>query len=100
MNLEDLEKRLEKVGSDIGQRLEEISQRLDDHLSGKGSAGGASDESQLPPRRGYSTPFWGVALVVIGVILLGNHFDWFDLQIPVIPTALIILGCYLILENR
>lgn len=96
MSLEDLEQHVEKVVVELNQRLDDLSKRMEDRFaSGNGSLSG-----KKMPRRNRSASFWGVALVTIGVILLGNHFNWFDLDIPIVPVALIILGCYLILENR
>ncbi|MFH1862477.1 MAG: DUF5668 domain-containing protein [bacterium] len=45
-------------------------------------------------------PFWGIVLVVVGLIILGNQLNWFDLEVPFIPVALIVLGCYLIISRK
>ncbi|RJP73680.1 MAG: hypothetical protein C4524_14280 [Candidatus Zixiibacteriota bacterium] len=97
MSTEDLERRVEDIVARLEKRIEDLEKSLDQRFSASGSP--------LPPltpphRRSRDNSFWGIALLVVGLILLANHFDWFYFEIPWIPAALIILGLYLILENR
>lgn len=100
MSLEDLDKKFEDLTAKMEKRFDEFREKIEERFTSQKPASEAQDESQGELRKHRDTPFWGVVLVIVGVILLGNHFDWFDLGIPIIPAALIILGCYLILENR
>ncbi len=95
MSLEDLEKRIDDALAKLEGRLE----NLDQELEGKVNAA-LHPEKRMPARVNRSGAFWGLALIVIGVVLLGNHFEWFDWHIPLIPAALIIIGVYLLIENR
>lgn len=98
MTFEELDKKIEAFVSRMDDRITEIERRLGSRS--EGSQKNAAPADKGPQRRGRDSSFWGIALVVIGFILLGNHFNWFDLDIPIIPAALIILGCYLLIENR
>jgi hypothetical protein len=49
--------------------------------------------------------FGGLILIVVGVILLGERYDWFGLNIDIglgkiWPVFVIIAGIYLILTHR
>jgi len=94
MNLDDLEKKLEEATARLEQRIEDLGRRLEERTSGL---------SRTPSERKThqrESPFWGIVLVVVGFILLANHFDWFDMRLPLIPAALMILGLFLLIENR
>jgi len=98
MKLDDLDKKIENLITSVEKRFAEIDKMIEERLSGRPKSDSTEAKHRVKKHRDAS--FWGIALVVIGFILLGNHFHWFNLDIPVLPTALIILGCYLILENR
>ena len=95
MSLEELEKRVDDALGKLEGRLE----NLDKEMEGKINAA-LHPEKRIPPKAKCAEGFWGLALIVIGIILLGNHFEWFDWHIPLIPAALIIIGVYLLVENR
>jgi hypothetical protein len=97
MTTDDLEKKLEVLSARMEERLEAFGKRLEERFDKTGS------ESVTPVQsrgRKSETPFWGIVLVLGGFILLGEHLHWFNLDIPFLPAALIILGSYLIIENR
>ena len=100
MTLDDLDKKFNELAAKLEKRFEEFRTKIEDHLSHPQPATEEKTEKQPELRRYREVSFWGVVLVIVGVILLGNHFNWFDVEIPIIPTAFIILGCYLILEHR
>ena len=43
--------------------------------------------------------FWGIVLVAIGFVWLGNNLDWFRYEIPWVAVGLIAGGVYLIIHN-
>ena len=44
--------------------------------------------------------FFGFAMIVVGIILLGNEMGWFRWDIPWFPVVIILIGIYLIIEHR
>jgi hypothetical protein len=94
MSLDDLEKKLNKFAEEVEERLETFGKRIDESL-------GSKDSTEPEPRSGRlkDFPFWGIVLIIVGFVLLGNHLNWFDIDVPLIPTALIVIGLYLIIEN-
>ena len=76
MSLDDLEKKFEEFTRDIEKRIEEFTRRLDAKLSGGKTPEPEKKGTTGSPRR-HDTTFWGIILVIIGVVLLGNHFRWF-----------------------
>jgi len=57
----------------------------------------------LPARRARSESgriFWGTAMVIVGLVWLGDRLSWFDVDIPVAASAFIIIGLYLIITSR
>ena len=95
MSLEDIEKRVDEAVARLENRLENLSKEIEEKV--------AAALKPIPrpyARMNRSSSFWGLVLVIIGAILLANHFDWFDSHIPLIPAALIALGIYLLVENR
>ena len=99
MSLDDLEKKVEDFSKDIEKRFEEFTRRIEDKFSGDKKPENGKNGFPCVPRK-HDTTFWGIILVIIGVVLLGNYFHWFYLDVPIFPTALVILGVYLIIEHQ
>ncbi len=102
MEPKDHEQRLSDLTASVDARLGKIERTLEE-LKRRGEASSGEkpalrETATLPRKR--QTSFWGVALVAIGSILLANHFHWFHLHVPMIPTVLVIFGIILILDNR
>jgi hypothetical protein len=95
MSLEDIDKKFEELVSRVDKRFEELGKKLEDRFSYP-----ASSQPKPKPSRTRDSIFWGAAMMVVGLVLLANHFHWLSEDVPVIPTVLILLGLYLILENR
>ncbi len=96
MPIDELDKKFKDLSDSIERRFEEIHRNIEESLS---TVKSVKKDHGTPHQKSRETPFWGIALVIVGVVLLGNHLNWFDIDIPFLPTALIILGCYLIIEN-
>ncbi len=95
MNLDDLEKKVDQITTDLEKKIDQLGKSLEERIAGAPPAQSASK----PEERG-KTPLWGLALVVVGLVLLANHFEWFHLDLPMIPALLIIIGLFLVLDNR
>ncbi|MBU0520478.1 hypothetical protein KKA00_03560 [bacterium] len=100
MSLDDLEKKFTEFADDMEKRFNDFTQKLENEFFSKKTETEKLQQIHKPPPKGRDAAFWGIVLVVVGVILLGNHFRWFYLDVPLIPAALVILGAYLIMENR
>jgi hypothetical protein len=95
MSLENIDKKFEELLSQVDKRFEDLGKKLEDRFSYHAEA-----PSKPHPRRARDGIFWGLALVIVGLVILANHFHWMHDDVPVIPTVFILLGLYLILENR
>jgi hypothetical protein len=95
MSLEDIDKKFEELISQVDKRFEELGKKLEDRFSYH-----STTPTKPIGHRARDSVFWGLALVVVGLVILANHFHWLNDDIPIIPTILILLGLFLILENR
>jgi len=100
MSVDDIEKKFTEFANNMEKRFNEFTQNLQNDLKGGKTETEKLQQVTPPRRRDRDAAFWGIVLLIIGVVLLGNHFHWFYLDIPLIPAALVILGAYLIFENR
>lgn len=76
-----LEKKIEKIGKGIETKAKTVQEEV--HQKG---------------HHGH-TLFWGIVLIVIGIIWLGNNLEWFVYEIPWIPVIMIAGGIYIIIKN-
>ncbi len=100
MSLDDLEKRLTDFSNDVEKRFEEFGKRLEEKFRGDKRPDNEENKTAGTTHKRHETSFWGMILIVIGAVLLGNHFHWFYLDIPIFPAAIIILGVYLIIDHQ
>ncbi|MCX6639990.1 MAG: hypothetical protein NTW14_05850 [bacterium] len=100
MSLDELEKRINDVSDQIEKRFDEVTKQIEERFTQSKSTGQEPPRQDLRPRSRQHTPFWGIALIAFGIVLLNNHFSWFELDVPILPAVLIILGAYLIFENH
>lgn len=95
MNMEDLDKKFEELVSQVDKRFEELGKRLEDRFS---------YHPPTPPEhrsgRRFTGASGGMALILVGIVMLADHFQWLGRDVPLIPTVLVILGIYLIIDNR
>lgn len=100
MNLNELEKKFSDFAEEVEKKIEEFGRQIDERFSNlTASEKEKQPDPSVPSKRHSDKLFWGIALIIVGIILLGNHLRWFILEIPWIPAALIILGIYLVFEN-
>lgn len=84
--MDALGKKIEEKGESYSKEFEEKAKALHRKVHHK-----VNDKHQL---------FWGLALVILGLVWLGNNLGWFHYSIPLIPVAMIALGVFLILKYR
>lgn len=90
--MKDVEERLEEMGKKIEERGEEFGKRVETR------AKDWEKEFKKKGKHGH-TLFWGIVLVLIGFMWLGNNLGWFYYDVPWIPVIMIAGGIYLIMKN-
>lgn len=93
--IKDLENRLGRQVRDLEKRLDEAGRRLERKIDAAvGSGTQPEDEEASKPSGGGL--FWGIVLLIAGVIWLGNNLDWFYVDVPWVAVMLIAGGITLI----
>ena len=91
-HMKRLEDRIEEIGKKVESKGEEISKKAQSK---------AKDlQHEVEAKTGSHSLFWGIALIAVGLIWLGNNFGWIDYDIPWIPVGMIVVGAYLILKHH
>jgi len=88
-------KKLEKKVEEIRKTLEEKGEGLGEKVSDKVKAVDQKIGSRA--HSGHSL-FWGIVMIVVGFVWLGNNLGWFSYEIPWVPVVMIAVGIYLILR--
>jgi len=91
--MKKLEKRIEEIGKTVEEKGEELGKRVESRAK--------KIQNRFEHRecgRGHSL-FWGIVLIVVGFVWLGNNLDWFDYDIPWVPVAMIGVGIFLIIKH-
>jgi len=81
--IEEFGRKLEEIGKKLGGDIEQHFEHRHHHRCGNGSG-----------------IFWGLVFVGAGFIWLGNKVNWFDLDLPFWPLALIAMGLYMVFQSR
>ena len=83
--IESIGKRVEAKGEDLGKRIEEKAEEI-------------SKKADFPKYHGHSL-FWGIVLVALGILWLGNNLRWFYFDVPWLAVITIAGGIYLIIRH-
>jgi hypothetical protein len=91
--MKHFEKRLDEIGEKVEQRGEEFGRRVEEKAKSihKDFAGKGHNGHGL---------FWGIVLIALGLLWLGNNLGWFYYDIPWFPVVMIAVGIYMILRYR
>ncbi len=86
------EERLEKKVAKLEKKIDRMGKRAEEKLK-------TVEEDGIKEGHHGHLFFWGIVLVVVGIILLGNNLKWFVYEIPWIPVIMIAAGIYIIFKN-
>jgi hypothetical protein len=90
MDEKEFQEKLDETVRKVETRLKEVTEQLEQKLDSKLWA-----QQKVKRHRG-AEQFWGVALLLVGFVLLADRFEWFHWHLPLIPIALIVIGAYFI----
>ena len=86
------EKKLEEKVAELEKRIERMGKQAEAKLKT------AKTDVRKKEHHGHML-FWGIVLIVVGIIWLGNNLEWFVYEIPWIPVIMIAAGIHIILKN-
>ena len=95
-NFEEKMKKLEKRIEEVGRTVEEKGEAFGKRIEKKATS--FSKEMKTKSQDKHSI-FWGIALLLVGLIWLGNNLGWFDYHVSWLPIIMIAGGIYLIVRN-
>jgi len=90
--MKKLEKRMEEIGKALEEKGEQLGEKVEDKVK-------TVDKKMWGRRHSGHSLFWGIVLIVVGFVWLGNNLGWFLYDIPWVPVAMIAVGIYLILKH-
>lgn len=90
--MKNLEKRVDEIGKKVEDKGEEFGKRVEE------KAKAIKKDFERKGHHGH-TMFWGIVLIVVGLIWLGNNVGWFFYDVPWFPVAMIAVGIYLIVRH-
>ena len=82
--IRELEQKIEEMGRKIGDEVEERVKGV---------------RVRVCRREGRGV-FWGLLFILVGLVWLGKSVGWFDFDIPLLPSALIVVGLLIIYNSR
>jgi len=90
--MKKLEKRLEEIGKKVEQRGEEFGKKMEVK---------AREVRRKMDKKSHSGHgiFWGILLIVLGLLWLGGNMGWFYYDIPWFAVVLIAIGIFLVVRN-
>ncbi len=101
--IEAMSERLEKIGENIADRVEDFEENLNENINKSSesdeSKSGIEKKLRRSRRNRGDTFFWGVILIAIGTFWIARNLGWFVWRIEFWPSALIILGLYILIRN-
>jgi len=93
---EEKMKKLEKRMDEIGRTVEEKGEAFGKRMEEKATTIGKEFKTKSQDKHSI---FWGIALLIVGIIWLGNNLGWFDYHVSWLPILMIAGGAYLIWKN-
>jgi hypothetical protein len=93
-DLSKLSEKMENLAEEVNQQVEEVVKKVDEKIEQIGG------EPRKKSRKHWDNSFWGIVLIVVGLLWLGNNLHWFRIHLPIWPLVLIVIGLYLLLDHR
>ena len=97
MDEKKIEEKMEEISRKVESKMKEMGDLVDEKLKEHFS----EDKTHHHKRRNVnSTSFWGIILIIFGIIFLADNINWIHWHLPILPIALIIVGAYLIYGGK
>lgn len=90
---------MERLEAEIRRMEKQIDSKLDKLEVDISRLTGSRKDSDLGQRAG-SRFFWGIILIVVGILWMADKFDWFEIPFRFWPVALVVVGLYLLLVRK
>ena len=97
MDEKKIEKKLEEISDKVEAKMKEMGDLVDKKFK---EHFGADKPPRHKKKLEHSTKFWGVLLIVAGLLFLLDNIRWLNWDLPIIPIVMIIIGAYMIYGSR
>jgi hypothetical protein len=87
------EEKIEETTRRFEERLKDFEERLEEKFDTK------YWEHRRWTHSRRSGEFWGIVLLIVGFIFMAENMHWFHWDFPLIPTAMIVVGIYLLFRS-
>ena len=94
---EKIEEKIEQAAREFKEKAKEIGERIEKEFKSEAGERGRHDPKHRPHR---SANFWGAVLIIIGFLFLAENLRWIDWDIPFWPIVLIVVGAYIIYDQK
>jgi len=97
MDEKKIEEKIEEISRKVETKMKEMGDLVDEKLKEHFSDAKTHHHKQ---RYMHSTNFWGIILIIFGILFLAKNIHWIHWNLPIFPVILIIIGAYLIYGGK